>query len=173
MIASPLRRLRHDPATILTPFVKKGMRVLEPGPGMGFFTLELARLVGPAGKVIAVDVQPKMISALLRRARKAGLQDRIDTRTVRAESMDLEDLDGTIDFALAFAMIHELPDNHPFLGEVWRALKPGGRMLVAEPRGHVKEVEFSLLQETARRAGFKVSAGPDIRSCRAAIFMRD
>ena len=49
ILASPIRKLTHDPAGILAPFVRAGMTVLEPGPGMGFFTLELARLVGPTG----------------------------------------------------------------------------------------------------------------------------
>ena len=57
-------QLAHDPARILAPFVRTGMTVFEPGPGMGFFTFELARLVGPTGRVSAVDVQPKMIEAL-------------------------------------------------------------------------------------------------------------
>src|SRR6185503_21182636 len=52
--------IMQDPAAIVAPYVHAGMTVLEPGPGMGFFTLELARLVGPAGRVIAVDVEPRM-----------------------------------------------------------------------------------------------------------------
>ena len=45
----------QNPEEILRPFVREGMMVLEPGPGMGFFTLPLTKLVGPSGKVIAVD----------------------------------------------------------------------------------------------------------------------
>ena len=80
ILASPIRKLVQDPARMLKPFVRVGMTVLEPGPGMGFFTLELARLVGPEGRVIAVDVQPQMIAGLRRRAERAGLIDRIDIR---------------------------------------------------------------------------------------------
>ena len=72
-LASPLRKLRQDPHAVLSPFVREGMVVLEPGPGMGFFTLELARLVGPRGRVVAVDVQARMLSGLRRRARRAKL----------------------------------------------------------------------------------------------------
>lgn len=72
-LASPIRRISFDPRKILAPFVSEGMTVLEPGPGMGFFTLELARAVGPKGRVVAVDVQAKMLAALERRARRAGL----------------------------------------------------------------------------------------------------
>jgi len=71
LLASPLRRrLGQDPVKILSPYVREGMTVLEPGPGMGFFTIPLARLVGPSGRVIAVDLQPKMIESLKRRAAK-------------------------------------------------------------------------------------------------------
>lgn len=172
-LVNPLRRFRHDPTAILSPWVSERMWVLEPGPGMGFFTLELARLVGPQGKVIAVDVQRKMIAALERRACKAGLQDRIDSRLANAGDMGLDDLDGKIDFVLAFAVIHELPDTSRFLEEVRRALRPGRKMFVAEPKGHVKQAEFANLQETARRTGFHVDAAPAVPKSWTAIFIRD
>src|SRR5271157_3888147 len=79
------------------------MTVLEPGPGMGYFTLELARLVGSSGRVVAVDVQPKMIDRLKRRSAKAGLLDRVEARTAPAESMGITDLHSSVDFTLAFA----------------------------------------------------------------------
>ena len=79
-LASPLRRLVHNPSTILRPFVSEGMTVFEPGPGMGYFTMELARLVGRSGRVVAIDVQPNMLAELRRRAGRAGLLDRIDAR---------------------------------------------------------------------------------------------
>jgi len=52
LLACPLRRLWQDPANIVAPYVREGMTVLEPGPGMGFFTLELARRVGASGRVV-------------------------------------------------------------------------------------------------------------------------
>jgi len=90
------------------------MTVVEPGPGMGFFTLELARLVGPSGRVIAVDVQPKMLAELRRRAAKAGVLDRIEARQGPGDRMGLNDLNGQADFALAFAVVHELPSAGKF-----------------------------------------------------------
>jgi len=68
LLASPVRRLLQDPRKLLGPYVREGMTVLEPGPGMGFFTLEIARLVGPSGRVVAVDIQPRMLSSLRRRS---------------------------------------------------------------------------------------------------------
>ena len=90
-LVSPLRRLWQDPEKILEPYVKTGMTVLEPGCGMGFFTLDLARLVGPKGKVVAVDLQEKMLAGLKRRARKAGLDGSIESRLVKADGMDVGD----------------------------------------------------------------------------------
>jgi SAM-dependent methyltransferase len=75
LLVTPLRRLKENPARILAPYLRPGMIVLEPGPAMGFFTLELARLVGPGGRVVAVDLQEKMLAALRRRAQKAGLAE--------------------------------------------------------------------------------------------------
>ena len=72
-LISPLRRLLQDPRKLVGPYVREGVIVLEPGPGMGFFTLELGRLVGPSGRVVAVDIQPRMLSNLKRRAARAGL----------------------------------------------------------------------------------------------------
>ena len=66
-LMNPLRRYGQNPAKILAPFIHEGMIVLEPGPGMGFFTLELARRVGKSGRVVAVDIQAKMLDRLKRR----------------------------------------------------------------------------------------------------------
>jgi predicted O-methyltransferase YrrM len=76
---------------------------------MGFFTLELARLVGPSGRVIAVDIQSQMIAGLQRRARKAGLIDRIDARVALPTTLGLDEKAGAIDFAFVFAVLHEMP----------------------------------------------------------------
>src|SRR5271166_6557203 len=106
----PLRLYWQSPREILAPHVHEGMTVLEPGPGMGYFTLELARLVGSSGRVVGVDVQPQMIERLKRRAAKAGVLDRLDARTAPPESMGITDLQGSVDFTLAFAVVHEFPD---------------------------------------------------------------
>ena len=97
------------------------MFVLEPGPGMGFFTLELARLVGPAGRVVAVDLQEKMLSVLRRRARRAGLADRIDTRCCTQDDLAVGDLAGRFDLVVLFHMLHEVSDQSRFLQAVFAA----------------------------------------------------
>jgi ubiquinone/menaquinone biosynthesis C-methylase UbiE len=172
LLASPLRKLRQDPHAILSPFVREGMVVLEPGPGMGFFTLELARLVGAAGRVIAVDVQARMLSALRRRARRAGLENRIETRQVAHDGMGIADLDGRVDFALAFAMVHEVPDAARFLAEVAAALKPGARLLLAEPKGHVKAPDFAVTLDLAGRSGLRIESRPVVRASHTALLRK-
>ena len=172
VLASPLRRLRQDPRAILSPFVRQGMTVLEPGPGMGFFTLELARLVGPDGRVIALDVQPRMLSALRRRARRAGLEARIETRVVSGETLGIGDVADRADFALAFAMVHEVPDSARFFAELAAALKRGARVLLAEPAGHVSAPQFDDTLATAARAGLVAERRPAIRSSHAALLVK-
>jgi ubiquinone/menaquinone biosynthesis C-methylase UbiE len=168
-LISPLRRLWYDPAKFLAPFVKPGMTVLEPGPGMGFLTLELARLVGPSGRVVAVDIQPKMLDRLRKRAEKAGLIGRLDTRLAKPNGLGVEDMDGKVDFVLAFAMVHEVEDKEAFFREVGRALKPGGKVLLSEPKGHVNKKDFAETVEMAVRSGFAASDGPKIRSDFSAV----
>ncbi len=122
---------------------------------MGFFTLELARRVEASGRVIVVDIQPKMIERLKRRAARAGLIERINARIARSDTMQLSGLGNTVDFALAFAVVHEMPDAATFFAEAAETMKPGARMLLAEPSGHVSEEEFEAELEMARRAGLE------------------
>jgi predicted O-methyltransferase YrrM len=171
-LISPLRRLRHNPTTIVGPYVREGQTVLEPGPGMGFFTLELARRVGSDGRVVTVDVQPRMLDRLKRRAAKAGLSERIDARLVSGDSLSVHDLREKVDFTLAFAVIHELPDIWQFFQEVAEASKPGSLMLVAEPKGHVKEPQFDTELHLAQDAGFEVVDRPEIHSSFAALLKK-
>lgn len=171
-LASPLRRLVHSPATILRPFVSEGMTVVEPGPGMGFFTMELARLVGPRGRVVAIDVQPKMLVELQRRAREAGLLDRIDTRQGPGDAMGLDDLKGQVDFVLAFAVVHELPSAERFFAEVSTVLKSSCRILLAEPHFQVPEKEFAATLQLADKHSFRVNSRPAIRWTRSAILVK-
>lgn len=169
LLANPFRRWAQHPEAILRPHVVAGMTVLEPGPGMGFFTLELARLVGPGGRVVAVDVQPRMLKGLRRRAERAGLAERIETRLARSDSLGVEDLAGRAGFALAFAVVHELPDAGRFFEEVRRALATGARMLLAEPTHHVGAEAFAEMLRTAERAGLAAVGAPPVRWSRTAL----
>jgi ubiquinone/menaquinone biosynthesis C-methylase UbiE len=169
---NPLRRLMHSPGSVLAPFVSEGMTMLEPGPGMGFFTLELARLVGPRGHVTAVDIQPKMLEVLRRRAERAGLLDRLDLRLLTRNSLGVQDLAGKIDFVFAFAMVHEVPDVAQFFSETFATLRAGGRLLFSEPSGHVAEEHFARSLNLALAAGLRIESRPRIRISRSALLRR-
>lgn len=172
LLVSPVRRLLQDPAALLRPFVREGMTVLEPGPGMGFFTLEAARLAGPSGRVVAVDVQPRMLAALRRRAERAGLAGRIEARLAPRDGLGVADLAGEVDLALALLVVHELPDAGRFFAEVGATLAPGGRILVAEPSGHVTPAAFEESMAAAARAGLRRSAGPRLWRSLTAVLAR-
>lgn len=171
-LLNPLRRLVQHPARLLGPYAKPGFRVLEPGPGMGYFTLELARLVGPTGKVHVVDIEPRMLAALGRRARSAGLETRIDMRLGRANGLGVGDLPGEIDFVLAFAVVHELGDVGGFFKEAAAAMKSGARLLLAEPTGHVSEASFAEECAMAEAAGLVAADRPAVWQSHAALFMK-
>jgi ubiquinone/menaquinone biosynthesis C-methylase UbiE len=171
-LVSPIRRLLQNPEKILRPFVAPGMTVLEPGCGMGFFTLDLARLVGDEGRVVAVDIQPKMLQGLSRRARRAGLEQRIETRLAGADGLAIGDLAGEVDFTLAYWMVHELPDIERFFVELHESLRPGGKVLLVEPKGHVSSSSFAGQLELAARAGLGVSSRSRSRSSVSAVLER-
>ncbi len=139
---------------------------------MGFFTLELARRVGPKGRVLAIDVQPKMLAGLVRRAAKAGLADRIEARLPKGERLGLEDYAGKVDFALAFAMVHEVSNPAALFADIHHALKPGGKLLFAEPAGHVGAAAFEASLSQAREAGMTVESRPSLGRSHAAVLVR-
>jgi cyclopropane fatty-acyl-phospholipid synthase-like methyltransferase len=147
------------------------MTVLEPGPGMGFFTLPLARSVG-SGRVIAVDLQEKMLAALRRRATKGGLIQRIETRLAAPDSLGIADLTGKVDFVLAVAMVHEVPSAEAFFRQAADALAPGGRLLLAEPAGHVSRAKFADELNAAASAALVVTSRPAIKRFHAAVLAR-
>lgn len=117
LLTSGLRRLARDPAAILRPYMAEGMVVFEPGPGMGFFTPELARRGSRAG-------------GAYRRPAGAGSRGGVG------------DLKGRGDFVPAFGVVHDLPDRDRFFAEAAETLKPGGLLLLAEPSFHIPEREF-------------------------------
>jgi len=172
LLLTPWRRRSQDPAKIFTPFVREGMTVLEPGPGMGFFTLELARQVGPSGRIVAVDIQPKMLSVLKRRAAKNQLGARIETRLASEEGMALADLQGLVDFIFAFAVVHEMSDRDGFFAEASAVLKAGGQLLLAEPVGHVPKADFAAEVQSAVRNGLSPCDPPLIHRSQAALLRK-
>jgi 2-polyprenyl-3-methyl-5-hydroxy-6-metoxy-1,4-benzoquinol methylase len=172
LLASPIRRWFENPEDVLAPHVQSGATALDVGCAMGFFSLPLAELVGPGGRVICVDLQERMIRSLRKRAARAGVADRIETRVCSSASLGIRDLQGQVDFALAFAVVHEVPDAAALLAEIGEALAPGGRLLIAEPKGHVSEEALEKTVAFAEKGGLAAIDRPDIRRSRAVLLER-
>jgi ubiquinone/menaquinone biosynthesis C-methylase UbiE len=173
LLINPLRKLFENPDTLLRPYITSGMTVLDIGSGMGFFSLPIARMVGAEGKVICVDVQEKMLKSLEKRSRKAGLSDRIETRICHQSSLGLDDLDEEIDFALAFAVVHEVPNVTRFFDEICNTLKPTGKLLLAEPKGHVSEKDFNRTISVAQQNRFKIIDNPSVPRNRTILLKKE
>jgi SAM-dependent methyltransferase len=173
-LASPLRRLVQKPEIMLKPYVKQGMTVLEIGPGMGFFTLPMTMMVGPDGKVIVSDIQHKMLDNLKKRARKAGVEGRIDCRLSTADTLGIDDVDESVDFALAFAVVHEIPDKKALFTSIFRALKKGRLLYIADPAAHCPRREFDANIAIAQDIGFSAefSPPPQVRKSHSAILRK-
>jgi ubiquinone/menaquinone biosynthesis C-methylase UbiE len=166
---NPLRRFLHDPQTLLGPFVREGMTVADIGCGMGYFSIALAKMVGDKGAVLAVDLQQEMLDRMRKRAEKAGVASRIRSILVSEDAIGIKE---PMDFALAFWMVHEVPDIPRFLSQVRSVLKETGKFLIVEPKMHVPRHRFDETVGYARVAGFQISAAPNIRISRAVILSK-
>jgi 2-polyprenyl-3-methyl-5-hydroxy-6-metoxy-1,4-benzoquinol methylase len=140
--------------------------VIDLGAGMGYFSIPMARLVGPAGHVTAIDIQTKMLSALAKKAQRRGVFERITTHLASPGSLDHH---SKADFILAFWMVHEVPDQRRFLTEIYNLLKPGGLFLLVEPVVHVPKKSFLQTLKTAEDIGFFIKENPKIRISHSAL----
>jgi SAM-dependent methyltransferase len=163
---NPIRRLVQRPEEILHGTVQPGEHCLDLGCGFGYFTIPLARIVGSSGTVTAADLQSEMLAGVKRRARKAGLVSRVRLCEVDDSGLHFE---GAFDFVLAFWMLHEVPDQAVILGQICRALKPGGRFLLVEPKGHVKVAAFDRTIQIAQKAGLVKVREPRVAFSRAML----
>jgi SAM-dependent methyltransferase len=93
-------------------------------------------------------------------------------RIASANSLSIADLAGAVDFSLVFAVVHELPAVEAFFAELAQASKPGAGLLLVEPVGHVKPVQFEAELQAAAKAGFVVVDRPSIRRSRAALLKK-
>ena len=167
---NPIRRLIHSPDKILGGYIEPGQTVLDLGCGSGTFTIAMARMVGEAGRVIAVDLHDEMLQIVKQKAAKEGLACRI---TIHKSEPDRIGISDKVDFALAFYMIHEVPDLDAVLMEIASLLKPSGKLLIAEPLIHVSESSFKKTVDVARLAGLKPISEPKIRFSRSMLFQPD
>ncbi len=164
------RTFFHNPEKMLDSYVSTGMTVLDAGCGMGFFSIGLARLVGDTGCVIAADVQSKMLGVMQKRSEKAGVSSIIRPHKSEPDNLGVET---PVDFALAFWMVHEVPDAKLFFHQIRACLKPDGRMLIAEPRFHVSPKRFQEIVALAQASGLIFYETPSIKFSRSAVLKND
>jgi 2-polyprenyl-3-methyl-5-hydroxy-6-metoxy-1,4-benzoquinol methylase len=162
-----LRKIFHNPEKMLQPYVAEGNTVLDIGPGMGYFSIPLARMVGEEGKVIAVDIQPEILKVLLKRAKKAGVEHQMIPHLCKNDSLGLVT---RVDFILAFWMVHEVPDQFAFFKEIKSLLKPSGKFLLSEPILHVNRAMFEETIKKAESMDFVLKERPKISLSRSALF---
>jgi ubiquinone/menaquinone biosynthesis C-methylase UbiE len=163
---NPLRRLVQNPRAILDGFVVEGHTVVDVGCGAGYFTLPLAEAVGPSGKVLALDLQSEMLDMVRRRALRRSLESAVECIQCEPQSLGLSE---TVDFVLAFWMVHEVQERGSFFQQIRSALRPSGQFLVVEPKVHVSPRLFEEISASAMDAGFQVKTGPRIWFSRSIV----
>lgn len=134
--------------TVLRP--QAGERVLEIGPGTGYYTLDVADWVGPEGTVEIFDLQQEFLDHTSARAAERGLANVSPTR---GDATALPYEDGSMDAVLLTAVLGEIPDPVAALREIRRVLKPGGRLVVGELFGDPHFTTQTALRREAAEAG--------------------
>jgi ubiquinone/menaquinone biosynthesis C-methylase UbiE len=163
-----IRRIIQNPQKILGEYIRQGDTILDLGCGPGYFSIDMARMTGKTGKVIAVDLQKEMLAKVEKKAAAQNLSQRICLHRCDQDKIGLPP--GTkADFILAFYMVHETPDTDSFLREVKELLKPAGRFLLVEPMFHVSKNQFETILDTAANVGFNQVAHPRKKGGRSVL----
>ncbi len=137
------QRWQHPERVLEALAPASGARVADLGAGAGYFTVRLARRVGPEGRVYAVDTDPDMTAAITRRAEGAGLRN---VAVVEALPHD-PGLPEPVDLALLVNALHHLPEPDDYLARLTEYVRPGGQVAVIEALpawflfGHATEPE--------------------------------
>lgn len=157
MLDNPFRRLFQNPEKMLKSYIAEGDTVMDLGCGPGFFTIDMAKLTGPEGKVIAADLQDKMLDHVRKKAMKHGVENRIQFFKCEQEGVGFTQ---KVDFILAFYMIHETPSPRDLLIELKSMLNENGKILIVEPRMHVSKKIFEGMLSEIKELGFNIYGLP-------------
>lgn len=163
------RRWIQNPQKILGPYIEEGMTVLDMGCGPGFFSIDMARMVGKSGRVIASDLQEGMLEKLRDKIKGTQLEKRIILHKCEENKIGISE---DVDLILAFYMVHELPNQEEFFHEIGSMLKSNGKVLIVEPLFHVSKAAFEETIEKARDAGFTPVERPRVFFSKAVILKK-
>ena len=106
-------------------------------------------------------------------ATKAGLSKRIDTRVCSEHNLNVDDMAGLVDFALAFYVLHHAADAARLMNDVHNALKQGGEFMIVEPGHHASVDECKSVESVARQAGFTVAGHPKVTRDWAVLLIKN
>lgn len=154
-----VRRLLQNPQRLLGPYIKKGMTVLDLGCGPGFFSTEIAKMLGESGKVIAADLQEGMLEKVNKKIKGTDLEHRIKIHKCEDEKIGVTEI---VDFVLAFYMIHEVPNQDKLFGELKSILKPDGKIYIIEPKFHVSKNSFEDMIKRITSIGLDIIDRPKV-----------
>jgi len=164
-----IRRFLQNPNKILGPYIKSGMTVLDVGCGPGFFSIDLARMVGNSGQVIASDLQGGMLQKLKDKIQGTELEKRITLHKSEENKVGVSE---QVDFVLLFYVVHEIPNKKSFFSEIEKILNTNGQILMVEPPFHVSKKEFGKAIRTARETGLIDTKGPKVLFSKAVLLKK-
>jgi len=165
-----IRRWLQNPQKILNPYIKEGMTVLDLGCGPGFFSVDIAQMVGSAGKVIAVDLQEGMLQKLRVKIKGTELENRITLHKCKEDKIGISE---NVDFVLAFYIVHEVVNKEGLFTEIETLLKPNGRVLIVEPPFHVSKRAFEETIGKAKAAGLTEVKRPQVLFNKAVVIKKE
>ena len=166
---SRIRRWFQNPQKILRPYIVEGMTVLDVGCGPGFFSIDMAYMVGKTGRVIASDLQDGMLQKVRGKIKGTELEERITLHKCEINKIGVTD---HVDFVLLFYVVHEIPNKLRFFDELATILKPNGQILLVEPPFHVSKLAFEETIKKARDAGFSDTEVPHMHFHKTAILKK-
>jgi SAM-dependent methyltransferase len=135
---------------ILAP--SPGERILEIGPGTGYYTLDLATWVAPEGSLEIFDIQQEMLDHTMRRLQEADIGHVTPTR---GDAAALPYDDGSLDAVVLITVLGEIPEQAAAMAEIARVLRPGGRLVVGELFGDPHYTSPGSLRTRGEAAGLR------------------
>jgi len=171
-MVNPLRLLGQNPDTVVGPYLEPGMKVMDFGCAMGYFSIPMAQMVSKSGTVYCVDIQEKMLARLMKRAERKNVHHMIKPLLL-SENDGYNELPDQLDFALLFAVVHEVPDKKKLFNAISERMKEGGKVLFAEPSGHVNAIQFEESMECAESSGLKKVTMLNIYRSHAMLFCKN